>query len=453
MVCLVATLALGNAFRAVRWSFVDTSVNISAAADTRSWHEFFSDSLTKSAEYRPLLDLGTRVAYRVIGLDLSTYKILVVLQFLLVLLTLAAIFEARGWRRIIAATIALCVVVGLHTSRVLFLFVPLNAYASSILIVLLVALGTMTPRLRRYEWVLLPVTLIALLWLELGIFIVPLVAVAWVMKAPGVTWRSLTASVIGLAIYLIARLGFSTGGVPLDSPETGLGFASISPDESATLFANAPWLFWLHNVAATLLSVLASEPRAGRFQFIQALLRGQVQPSMWLHVLSSMATTAVVALVLIGIRARPRRDQLIAAFGGVLVVGGSLLGYLYTRDRIGLPVGLGYSMLVYVAVSALLERAAPKWQTLPGRILVIVLGLCWLVRTGDLYVALRDTAWEYHLQWIREDVTAAAEKSPILGKLRASAVKRPPPDVRRDPAWTYKVLERQYAPAVVEPQQ
>jgi hypothetical protein len=436
----------------VRWSFVDTSVNISAAADTRSWHEVFSDSLTKSAEYRPLLDLGTRVAYRVLGLDLSAYKILVVLQCFLVLLALTAMFRASGWRRVTAATIALSIVVGLHTSRVLFLFVPLNAYALSILIVLLVALMTMTPHLRRYEWALLPLTLIALLWLELGIFIVPLVAVAWLMKAPGVTWRSLAASVVGLAIYLTARLGFSTGGVPLDSPETGLGFASISPDESATLFVNAPWLFWLHNIAATLMTVLVSEPRAGRFQFIEAVLRGQVPPWMWLHVLSSIATTAVVAVVLLGIRARPHRDRLIAAFGGVLVVGGSLLGYLYTRDRIGLPVGLGYAMMAYVAVSAILERSAPKWQALSGRLLVIVLGLCWLLRSGDLYVALRDTAWEYHLQWTREDVIAAAERNPLLGNLRASALKRSPPDVRRDPAWTYKLFERQYAPLVAEPQ-
>ena len=51
--CILVTLALGHAFRAVRWSFVDTSVNLSAAADTRSWHELVSDSLTKSVDYRP----------------------------------------------------------------------------------------------------------------------------------------------------------------------------------------------------------------------------------------------------------------------------------------------------------------------------------------------------------------------------------------------------------------
>src|SRR5215510_8952306 len=87
---IVVTLALGHAYRAVRWSFVDTSVNLSAAADTRSWSELVSDALTKSVEYRPLLDVGTRAAYRVAGLNLGTYKILVVLEFALVLLILAA---------------------------------------------------------------------------------------------------------------------------------------------------------------------------------------------------------------------------------------------------------------------------------------------------------------------------------------------------------------------------
>jgi hypothetical protein len=298
----------------------------------------------------------------------------------------------------------------------------------------------------------LPLTLVALLWLEIGAFIVPLIAVAWVMKAPGTTWRSVAAAGLGVAIYLTARLGFSPGGVPLDSPETGLGFSTISADDSYKLFANAPWLFWLHNIGATLLTVLASEPRAGRFQFVDGLIRGNVPLWMWLHVLSSLATTALVAVVMIGIRARPKRDQLITAFGVVLVVGGSALGFLYTRDRIGLPVGFGYAMLVYVALSALLERRTPKWQTIPIGVLVAVLGVCWLIRTGERYVALRDTAWEYHMEWAREGVAEAAEQNPILGSLRASALKRIPADARRDPAWTYKLFERRHEPAALAEQ-
>ena len=448
--CVVIALTLGTAFQAVRWSYVDTAVNVSAAGDTRSWHEFFSDVLTKSVEYRPLLDVGTRVAYRIIGLNLGTYKFIVLLEFALILLALAALFGATGWPRVVASTIALSVAAGLHTSQILFLFVPLNAYAASLLIVLTVALLALTPRARRFEWVILPLTLVALLWLEIGVFIVPLLAVAWVMKAPGTTWRGVAAAGLALTIYLIARLGFSPGGVPLDSPETGFGFSMISADDSYKLFENARWLLWLYNAGANLLTVLASEPRAGTYSFVRTLMGGHVPLWMWLHVLSSLLTTMVVAVGLRGIRTRPQRDQIIAAFGVVLAVGGSVLGFLYTRDRIGLPVGIGYAMLVYVALSGLLERRTPRWQTITIGVLVATLGVCWLIRTGERYMALRDTAWDYHLEWDRAAAAETAAQNPIVARLRASALERRPADARRDPPWTYKVFERRYERAARE---
>lgn len=450
--CVAVTLLLGNAFRDVRWSFVDTSVNLGAAQDTRSWHELAEDALTKSVEYRPLLDLGTRAAYRVAGLNLNAYKALIMLQFALILLALAAMFRAQGLKRAVAAVIALSVVVGLHSSQILFFFVPLNAYSTAMLIVLAVALLTLTPWLRgNREWIILPLTLVALFWLEFGIFIVPIVAIAWLLKAPGTTWRSVGSALLGLAIYLTARLGFSPGGVPLDSPETGFGFSGLSAEEAGTLFAHAPWLLWLYNVGATLLTVLASEPRAGQFQFVAKLLRGDVQPWMWLHVLSSIATTTVVAIVLFRIRGQPHRDRLIAAFGGVLIVVGSLLGFLYTRDRIALPVGIGYGMLVYTTFSALLDRPAPQRQTIANGLLVAVLGACWLIRIGDRYVAIRDVAWDYHLEWSRESAVAAVEQSAFVARLRASALERLPADARRDPPWTYRLFERRYEPAAADP--
>jgi hypothetical protein len=201
----------------------------------------------------------------------------------------------------------------------------------------------MTPRRRGYEWLLLPLTLAGLLWLELAVLIVPLAIVAWLMKAPGATWRSAAAAVGGLAIYLIARLGFAPS--LMGTPETGFGFSSISPAESAARFGDAPWLLWLYNVGSTVLTVLLSEPRAGRFQFVQALTVDNVPVWMWLHVVSSVVTTAVVIAGLAAIRRRPQRDQIIAAFGGVLLAGGSALAFLYTRDRIGLPAGIGYAVL------------------------------------------------------------------------------------------------------------
>ena len=421
---------------------------MSAASDTRSWREVLSDSLTKSVEYRPFLDIFTRLGYQLAGLNLGIYQALVLFEFALILLALASMFRPEGWARVSAAILALSVAVGLHTSRILFLFVPLNAYATSMLIVLAVTLLFMTPRLRGHELVLLPLTLAGLLWLELAILIVPLALVAWLMKAPGATWRSVAASVGGLAIYLIARLGFAPS-LGTGSPETGFGFSSISPAESAARFGDAPWVLWLYNVGSTVLTVLASEPRAGRFQFVHAFTLDNVPVWMWLHIASSVVTTVVVAAGLAGIRTRPYRDQLLAAFGCVLIVGGSALAFLYTRDRIGLPAGIGYAMLVYVTVSALVERVRPGRVRLAVA-LVTVLGLCWSIRSAEMFVALRDTAWDYRQEWDRREAIGAAVRNRVVGGMRQSAVSRAPADAERDPRWTYILFERRFSPAAEE---
>jgi hypothetical protein len=386
-----------------------------------------------------------------VGLNLGVYHAIVIVEFGLILLALAYMFRPDGGSRAAAAILALSVAVGLHTSRVLFLFVPLNAYATSMLIVLVVALLLMSPRLRGYEWVLLPVTLVGLLWLELAVLIVPLAIVAWLMKAPGATWRSVAAPAGGLAIYLIARLGFAPS-LAIGSPETGFGFSTIGPAESAARFGDAPWLLWLYNIGSTVLTVLASEPRAGRFLFVQALSLDNVPIWMWLHVASSVATTVVVVAGLTVVRTRPHRDRITAAFGCVLIAGGSVLAFLYTRDRIGLPGGIGYAMLVYVAVGALLERVGPSRQQFALAI-ALVLGICWSIRSAEMFVALRDMAWEHRLEWDRGEAVNAGLENPVIARMRQSAVSRPPANAERDPRWTYLLFERRVSPAAEEPGQ
>jgi len=439
--CIAVTLLLGSAFREIGWSYVDTANNLSAAADSRSWHELASDALTKSVEYRPLLDLGTRSAYRVLGLNIDAYQAIVFVEFGVLLIMLVVLFRPSGWRRVAAAILALSVAVGLHTSRILFLFVPLNAYLTSLLLVLVAVFVVITPKRRIFEWVLLPLTMIALFWLELGVLIVPLVIGAWLASAPDTTWRSVVASAAGLAIYLVARLGFGPSMGP-DVPDTGLGFSMLSAADRVAMFGERPWLLWLYNVGATLMTVVASEPRAGTFRFVAALRADAVPAWMWLHVVSSLLTTLVVCLAVPGIRARATRDRLIAVFGGVLLIGGSVLGFLYTRDRIGLAAGIGYAMLVYVAVTALLERPVSRWMSITATALVVMLGVGWSLRVGEMYVALRETAWDFHHEWTRDEAQAPADT--IVGRMRAATLRQRPADPQHDPLWTYVLFERRF---------
>src|SRR5688572_21218919 len=266
------------------------------------------------------------------------------------------------------------------------------------------------------------------------------------MKAPGTTWRSVAAVCVAFAVYLWARVGPGPGLGGMGSPDTGFGFSNLSQGESAALFGTTPWVFWIYNVGSTVMSVLASEPRAGTFRFVWAVKTGTVPPWMWLHVVSSVATTAIVFGALPGIGARPYRDRLIAALGGVLILGGSALAFLYTRDRIGLPAGFGYAMLVYVGITAFLERQGGGTRSTAAAAVVIVLAICWSIRTVEMYTALRDTAWDYHLEWSREDARAAAAQSPIVARMRAAALAHRPASAEQDPIWTYRLFERRFEP-------
>jgi hypothetical protein len=187
----------------------------------------------------------------------------------------------------------------------------------------------------------------------------------------------------------------------------------------------------------------------------------------WLHVISSLVTSALVAGSFIVFRPTSHRDRLLAATGLVLLVLGSGLGFLYTRDRIGLFAGVGYAMLVYVAFAMLFERRGPAEAGSGVRqgdrpfvrrplvrhgvtAAVAFVVVAWTVRVGEAYTSLRDTAWDYHLEWTDRYAAlggALREQTPLLLSLRSAALATTPADPQQDPAWTYALFERQFSPS------
>jgi len=132
--------------------------------------------------------------------------------------------------------------------------------------------------------------------------------------------------------------------------------------------------------------------------------------------------------------------------GLVLLVGGSALGFLYTRDRIPLPAGFGYAILVYTAMAALLEGTAAS--TIRGALalaLTLLLAACWVWRCGEAGFVLRDRAWSYYLEWTTRYHREEPE-TPLLTALRLRVLSHRPPDPRRDPTWTYEWFEREFDP-------
>jgi hypothetical protein len=444
--CLVV---LGVAFLAVSWPYVDLHNNLREATSW-GWGRYVRYAFSRGIEYRPLLTLAIKGAYDIVGLHLWVYQLLVLAQFAAALALLLWAFQPRDSRHGLAAALALSCVVGLHTSRIFFLFIPLNAYSGALLLLLLALVLALEARARAYDWVLLPLTFVGLFTLESSLLIVPLIVALWWRKAPGVSWRGVAAMLTAVVLYLGVRFWFG-GPASLASSYvgSGLGFSQATPETLRNVFEHAPWLFWVYNVIASVLTVIASEPRAGVYELVASILRGETPFWQWLHVVSSLLTTALIAAALYLYRPLSDRDRLLRLAGFVLIMFGSGLGFLYTRDRIGLSAGVGYALLLYVALTVMFDRLQETggWRRASVVGLVCALALAWNLRVVEAYVQLRDTAWDYHSEWTERyaDLGGSQPQTELLTALRDDALRSMPGDPRRDPAWTFALFERRFS--------
>lgn len=445
---LAVTIVLGAALARTSWPFVDLYNNLYKAT-AFSWSDTITSAFAGGLEYRPLLVIGMKLVHQLVGVRVWVYQTLVILQFAAVLACLIWLFQPHTRTRAAGACIALACAIGLHSSRVMFLFAPLNAHSFGVVLLLIAILMAVSPRSRTRDVMFLPLTLVALLLLESGGLIVAVMLLLWRMRAPGASGRAVAATLIGAAVYLALRFGLGNQAATSTYTETGLGFSDVDAGRLGQLFVNAPWLLWIYNLVASLLTVAASEPRAGKFQFIEAVLHGRVPVWMYIHALTSLVTTGLVVYALALGHIANVRDRQIAAAGATVLILGSALGFLYTRDRIALSAGFGYAMLVYVAVSTLLEGSGSR--NLARRTVVAigvpVIALGWFVRTTEAYYQLRDAAWENRAEWTTRYEELGGFSRPqtdLLQILRKDVLARMPDDPRRDPVWTYTLFEREF---------
>jgi hypothetical protein len=436
------TAVLAVQLLATSWPLQDV-YNFLYRATTMTWGETLQFAFGNDVTYRPLFVIGVKLAHQLVGLRLWLFRTLVVLQFAGVLFCLIWLLRPVTSRRAIAACIALACVAGLHTSRVLTVFVPLNHFSFGVLLLLLAIGLAMSPGMRRAEWVFLPLTLCALFVHEFCVLIVPALLVLWKMGAPGVSRRSLVSIAAALAIYITTRLTFGAPATFTAYAETGLGFANVSAPDLSEIFAHAPWMLWIYNVVATALTVALSEPHEGRYRFVEALLHANVPLWMSIHVATSLLGTALMILALVRRWIVDARDRQLAGAGLVLWMAGSVLGFAYTRDRVGTAAGIGYAILLYVSLVSMLEVR----RRVVAYACVALLAVGWVIRSIEASYQLRDTAWENRQEWITRYGEFAGENRPptdLLLTMRRQALECTPEDPRNDPAWTYALFEREF---------
>jgi len=441
----VLMTALIVAFVPVGWPVVDL-YEVLYKAYALPWREAVPDAFTRGLQFRPGFTLLVKAFYDAVDVTLWVYKTLIVLQHVAIVALLVWVLQPTSKARALAACLAVSIFLGLHSSRILFAFFPIGHHSLALLLLLLAMAVCLAPRHRLSDWLPGLVAFTALMLIELGVIVPPLVTVLWLLRAPGASRRGVTGTWVALAVYAAIRLTFGdTSEVEIFSSETGLGFTpQVSIERLSDIFGQAPWLLVAYNVTATALSVLLSEPRDGVFEFVRDQLEGRTAAWQYLHLGSSVLATMLAVSAIRGWRARDDRDRQLIAAGVACFVLGCALAFVYARDRMGLVPGVGYVMLVYVAASALLERARPALHRLASALLLATLLVAWSVRDLEAGFALRDTAWESWQEWtVRwEELGAGRSQTDLLERLRRQALASPAADPRCDPAWTFDLLER-----------
>ena len=283
----------------------------------------------------------------------------------------------------------------LVSTSTFFGFWPLNHYAAVMVCVLGTIALTLAPT-KRHDWLFGPLALVAMLGLELGALIVPLAIVLWWFGAPGIGRRGVLSVVAATTVYLVIRLTFAEYSGESLYADTGFIFQTVDAASLRTRFGDSPWVLWIYNVGSTFLTIVASEPREGVFSFVESLLADDMESWRWFHVGVSTLTTLVIVGGLIRGWPWQQRDRLLVVAGCTLLVFGSALGFLYTRDRIGLAGGIGYALLLYVACASWLEfpgtpEGAPyehsggRWRRTTVTAVIALVVTAWVIRSGETF--------------------------------------------------------------------
>lgn len=445
-VAVASALLYAIPFSRVPFALIDLH-RVLLEAQTWWWTATIYRAFTAGVEYRPLFTIVVKAMYSVAGLHLWFYKFFVLAQFAAIQLVFLLILQPASRARAFAAGVALLCLLGLPSTRILFSFFPLNHHSLSILIVLTTAWLALRDD-RRFDWVIPPLAFAGMFLIEFGLLTPLIITALHLWRARGASRRATLGTWVALGVYLCVR--FTIGNqeeLGLTHGETGLGFSQAAPEDLENIFEHAPYLFWIYNVIANIGAVVAAEPRAGIYAFLYSLIRGVTKPWQWLQVISSVSTTA---LVVVWCRSDTgTRDRQLAALGVALMVFGGGLGAFYARDRIGLPVGIGYAVLFYLALARLAEsRIAGALKRVPVQVVVVGLVAAWAVRDVELWYQVKDTAWERHIEWTDrfEDLGGKQyEGEPLMEQMRSQAL-RMTPSQPRDPEWTWLWLERRGRP-------
>lgn len=351
---------------------------------------------------------------------------------------------------------AMAVLIGLHTFRgAVGEAYPVNHYLNVAVVCLLTLVLAQS---KGGWWVDLAATagfVYAIFILETGALVWVIALTAWIVGWRGISSRAVAVMSALLLGYLYLRfVQYPVGAPGLSERSSGYFFSVLDPPELIRRFGERPAPFYAYNVVTSVLSVLLSEPRAGRFVAFDAWRQDVLLPRMVLAVSTSLVTTLVIgygALRAWRMRALDDNARYIAVFAAVLG-GNAAISFAYTKDEIMLPAGLFYALAAYGGSRmALAAMATARWRAAVPAVasVLVVTSLGWTVRAAGLPYFLRSQAFKHRCDWAElsgerrragyETLQPDAER--LIEQLESEALAIAAPNPRFEPRWLKSVWE------------
>ena len=260
----------------------------------------------------------------------------------------------------------------------------------------------------RRPWhgpLIVALTIVAVGFKEQGLVIVPVIVLAWSMGAPG-AGRGTAVTITLLAVaYVIFRLAYR-GAWPLFEQDVGFGFERLSSTEALQRFGAFPLWIYAYNSLSTIANVLFAEPTDGTFRIVRAWVENHSQPWHFVYLLSSVATTALIARWGANALRRSSRspESRLAIALGISVLACGVLSFDYSRPRLGGMAVPFYALAAYHAIRSVESRAAVSRRVAAALMTasLIVLAAAWQARAVYAVEFTRQRAVNAHREWLTD---------------------------------------------------
>ena len=436
---LVVTAVLGYFLLGLVIQVSDSFGNL-LAVQTPTLGALLRDQFSQRGYLRPLLWAQVKIVYDLSGGQYyAWFRGIHVAQLAILVLLCLCLLRPKTFLDAALVPLALAILIGAHTfAPMVREAFPINSFLTIAICCLAAANLAFRDQARWYTDVFAIVLFVgSVLTVESGILVWVVCVGGTVLGLRGVSRRALIAMTMCLIVYFAARTWLSVGAPSLAERASGFGFGILEPADLIARFEGRAWVFYAYNVVSSISTVLFSEPKGGVWRFVYELTLANVHPWTVVSVVSSTASTALLAWFVWTRRGRIRArtladdDRLVLLFVIVLVANAAI-SFPYTKNVIMSPAGVFLAGAVYVSARAWLLAAAPR-RTAIAVALVTLLSCGWAFRAAGTYYNLRKTAADQRAEWVLVD--GWLERQHIaLARDDARALRDA---LRRDALWTH----------------